>query len=83
MDILLLFLKGTKNALATRSVQNPTTTHPESDGCDRPGIGLYERIMGQQQKPLYCRLGHEDAIKGIPMDIRKLPDRNGMLTGDR
>ena len=37
MDILLLFLKGTKNALATRSVQNPTATRPDQTAVMGPG----------------------------------------------
>ncbi|MBS1039082.1 hypothetical protein JK206_15280 [Gluconobacter cerinus] len=38
--------------------------------------------MGQQKQSFHRGLSHEDAVKRIPMHIRKLSDRYGMLTGD-
>jgi hypothetical protein len=42
-----------------------------------------DRVGGQQEDALDCRLRDEHAIEGVLVDRRQIVDRHGMLAGDR
>ena len=52
------------------------------DGPDGAWIGLHEWIMGQEEEPFDRGLGDKDTVKRVAMNIGKLSNCHGMLTGD-
>ncbi len=54
-----------------------------SDLAYGSGVLGDDRVGGQQQDALDCRLRDEQAIEGVLVDRRQTGDRDGMLAGDR
>jgi hypothetical protein len=73
-----------KEALAAEGFHDPVVAGAAVSGlAHRAGVLGDDRVGGQQQDALDCRLRHEQAIEGVLVDRRQIGDRDGMLAGDR